>query len=135
MLPCFPTLKLSSLHLVIFRHPYFTHIIIWSPIPEFFNAMNSTRYFLHVYYLDFYFKKIFLPSNFEKILWSNKFLKVPPCRNCLFKNQDNLCFLWDLGHWILTTWPSHSYTLTYCRHVHLISIKFQKIDNNTHIPP
>jgi hypothetical protein len=26
-------------------------------------------------------KKNILPSNFEKILWSNKFLKVPPCRN------------------------------------------------------
>jgi hypothetical protein len=26
-------------------------------------------------------KKIFLPSNFEKILWSNKFLKVTPRRD------------------------------------------------------
>jgi hypothetical protein len=25
VLPCFPTLMLSSLHLVIFRHPYLTH--------------------------------------------------------------------------------------------------------------
>jgi hypothetical protein len=26
-------------------------------------------------------KKKILPSNFEKILWNNKFVKVPPCRN------------------------------------------------------
>jgi hypothetical protein len=26
-------------------------------------------------------KKKILPSNFEKILWSNNFFKVPPCRN------------------------------------------------------
>jgi hypothetical protein len=26
-------------------------------------------------------KKKILPSNFEKVLWSNKFLKIPPCRN------------------------------------------------------
>jgi hypothetical protein len=26
-------------------------------------------------------KKKILPSNLEKLLWNNKFLKVPPCRN------------------------------------------------------
>jgi hypothetical protein len=39
--------------------------------------MNSSLHFLHIYYLDFHLKKNFLPSNFEKILWNNKFLKVP----------------------------------------------------------
>jgi hypothetical protein len=39
--------------------------------------MNSALHFLHIYRLDFYLKKNILPSNFEKIPWSNKFLKVP----------------------------------------------------------
>jgi hypothetical protein len=26
VLPCFPTLKSFSLHIVIFRHPYLTHV-------------------------------------------------------------------------------------------------------------
>jgi hypothetical protein len=34
---------------------------------EILSAMNSTLYFLHIYHLDFYLKKIFLPSNSEKI--------------------------------------------------------------------
>jgi hypothetical protein len=33
-----------------------------------------------------------LPSNFEKILWNNKFLMIPPCRN-FYENQDGICFL------------------------------------------
>jgi hypothetical protein len=43
--------------------------------------MDSTLHFLYIYFLDFYLKNIFLPSNFEKILWSNKFLKVTPRRD------------------------------------------------------
>jgi hypothetical protein len=59
-----------------------THIsLIRSPILEIFSAMESALHFLHIYHLDFHLKKSILPSNFEKILWSNKFLKVPPCRN------------------------------------------------------
>jgi hypothetical protein len=34
-----------------------------------------------MYHSDFHWKKNILPSKFEKILWSNKFLKVPPSRN------------------------------------------------------
>jgi hypothetical protein len=78
MLPCFHTLTLSSLQLVIFRHPYLTH---QSPSPEIFSTMNSTLYFLHIYCLNYYLKNNFLPSNFEKILWSSKFLKMPPSRS------------------------------------------------------
>jgi hypothetical protein len=44
--------------------------------------MDSALHFLHIYRLDFHLKKNILPSNFEKILWSNKFLKV-----------DGICFL------------------------------------------
>jgi hypothetical protein len=54
VLPCFPTKKLSLLHLVIFRHPYLTHI---SPILEFFSAMNLLLLFLHTHRLDFHLKK------------------------------------------------------------------------------
>jgi hypothetical protein len=75
-------------------------------------------------------KKNILPSNFEKILWSNKFLKVPPCRNDFYEKQDGICFLWDLGLWILTIQPSHSYTLAYCKPIQLISIEFQNKNNN-----
>jgi hypothetical protein len=42
--------------------------------------MDLALHFLHMYHLDFHLKKNILPSNFEKILWSNKFLKVPPSR-------------------------------------------------------
>jgi hypothetical protein len=47
-----------------------------------------------------------------------------------YENQDGICFLWDLGLWILTIQPSHSYTLAYCRPIYLISIEFQNIENN-----
>jgi short subunit fatty acids transporter len=52
----------------------------------------------------------------------------------LFENEDDLCFLWEFGFWILITQPSHSYTLAYCRSMHLISIEFQNIDNNPATP-
>jgi hypothetical protein len=55
--------------------------------------MDSALHILHIYHLDFHLKKNILPSNFEKILWSNKFLKVPVCRIILYENQDGICFL------------------------------------------
>jgi hypothetical protein len=48
-------------------------------ILEIFNVMDLILHFLYMYNLDLYFK--LLPSNSKKILWSNKFLKVTPCRN------------------------------------------------------
>jgi hypothetical protein len=55
-----------------------THIpLIWSLILGSFSVMNLVHHFLHIYHLAFHLKKFYLPSNFEKILWSNKFLKVP----------------------------------------------------------
>jgi hypothetical protein len=87
MLPCFPILILTSLYVVILD----THIsLIQSPISEIFSAMNSTFHFLHIYYLDFHLKNKILPSNFEKILWSNKFLKVPLVEFFFCKNQDGI---------------------------------------------
>jgi hypothetical protein len=55
--------------------------------------MNSTLHFLHIYHLDFHLKKNILPSNFEKILRKNKFLKVPPLEIIFYENQDDICFL------------------------------------------
>jgi hypothetical protein len=52
-----------------------------SPIWKSFSDMISTLHFLHIYHLHFHLKKKTLPSNFEKILWSSKFLKVPHCGN------------------------------------------------------
>ena len=74
----FPNLKLSFLHQVMFKHPYLTYVNFYL---EIFSAMNSTHHFLYIYCLDFYLKKIISPSSFEKILWNNKFLKVPTCWN------------------------------------------------------
>jgi hypothetical protein len=127
VLPCFPILILSLLHLMIFRYPYL--------ILEFFGAMDSTLHFLHIYRLSFYLKKKILPSNFEKILWNNKFFKVPLVEIIFYENQDGICFLWNLGLWILTIQTSHSYTLAYCRPIHLNSIEFQSIDNNPDFLP
>jgi hypothetical protein len=129
VLPCFPILIQSSVHLVIFKHPYLTHM------KSDFSAMNSILHFLHIYRLDFHLKNKILPSNFEKILWCNKFLKVPPCRNYFLWKSYGICFAWDVGLWILTIQPFHSYTLAYCRPIHLISIEFQNIDNNQGSPP
>jgi hypothetical protein len=92
--------------------------------------MNSALHILHIYRLDFHVKKKILPSIFEKILWSNKSFKVPLVEVIFYENQDGNCFLWDLGFWILTIQPSHSYTLAYYRPFHLISIEFQNIDND-----
>jgi hypothetical protein len=97
--------------------------------------MNLALYFFHIYYLDFHLKKKILPSKFEKILWSNKFLKIPPCRNYfLWKSRWHL-LLKRPWLWILTIQPSHYCTLVYCRPIHLISIEFQNIDNNLGSPP
>jgi hypothetical protein len=122
----------SSLHLVIFKHPYLTHTK--SDFRN-FSAMNSALHFLHIYHLDFHLKKKILPSNFEKILWSNKFLTYPQVEIILYKNQDGSCFLWDFRLWILTIQPFRSYTLAYSRPFHLISTKFQNIENNQGSPP
>jgi hypothetical protein len=96
--------------------------------------MNPVCNFLHIYHLDFPLEEKFLPSNSKDILWSNKFINVPLVE-FFVENQDDLCFLWEFELWILTTQPSHSCTLAYCRPIHLISIEFQDIDNSPVTPP
>jgi hypothetical protein len=103
--------------------------LIESPILEIFSAMNSVLHFFHIYNLDFYLKIKILPSNFEKILWSNKFLKVL-VKIIFYENQDGIFFSWDLRLWILTIQPSHFYSLAYFRPIHVISIEFQSIDSD-----
>jgi hypothetical protein len=68
VLPYFSTLIPSSPHLVIFRHPYLPHT---KSNLEFFSAIDSAIHFLHICRLDFHLKEQILPSNFEKIIWSN----------------------------------------------------------------
>jgi hypothetical protein len=63
------------------------------------------------------------------------FWRYPLYKLLLLWYQDDLCFLWDRGFWILTTWPSHSYTLAYCRPTHLIYVGFHSLDNNLGAPP
>jgi hypothetical protein len=97
--------------------------------------MNLVHYFLHIYHLDFPLEKKFLLWNSEKILWGNKFLKVSLCRFSIFFWKYRWpCFSCDIGFWILTTWPFHSYTLAYSKPIYLISIEFQSIDNNLGTP-
>jgi hypothetical protein len=72
------------------------------------------------------------PKSFEKVisLWRYPFVEI-----IFYENQNGICFLWDIGLWILTIQPSHSYTLAYCRPIHLTSIEFQNIDNDHSSPP
>jgi hypothetical protein len=77
MLPCFPIIILSLLNLMIFRHLYFTHVK--SDFRIFKCHEFNTLFSSHLLF-GFHLKKKILPSNFEKIIWSNKFPKVPPYR-------------------------------------------------------
>jgi hypothetical protein len=127
VLPCFPNLMLSSLHLVIFR----THIsLIRSPISEIFSAMNWTLHILHIYHSDFHLKKKSCLQTLRRFYEVTSFSRYSLVEIIIYENHDGICFLWDLGLWILTMQPSDYYTLAYCRPIFLISIEFQNIDNN-----
>jgi hypothetical protein len=58
VMPCSSTMKLSSLHLVIFKYPY---LIDMKSNSGNFSAMNSTHHFVHIYRLYFHMKKILFP--------------------------------------------------------------------------
>ena len=117
VLPYFPILMLSLLHLVIFRHSYLTQMKSDSGN---FQCHELVLHFSYIHRLDFSLKEIFLLSNSKKIMGSNKFCKVFPCRDLFFlENQDDL-------H--IRIQSSHSYTLACCRPIHLISIEFQNTD-------
>jgi hypothetical protein len=89
--------------------------------------MNLACHFFHIYQLFFHLKKRYCLQTLRRFYGVTRYLLV---ELIFFETQDDLCILWELGVWILTTWPSHSYTLAYCRPIHLISIEFQNIDNN-----
>jgi hypothetical protein len=92
--------------------------------------MNSALHFLHIYHLNFHLKKESCLQTLRRFYGVTSFSRYPLVEIIFYENQDGICFLWDLGLWILTIQPSHSYTLAYCRPVHLISIEFQNIENN-----
>jgi hypothetical protein len=69
-------------------------------------------------------------QNLRRFYGVTSFSMYPLVEIIFYGNQDGIFFLWDLGLWILTIQPSHSYTLAYCRPIHLISTEFQNIENN-----
>jgi hypothetical protein len=54
VLSYFSVMILSLLYLVIFRHPYLTHM---KSNLEIFSTMNSALHILYIHRLDFYLKK------------------------------------------------------------------------------
>jgi hypothetical protein len=117
---------LSSIHLVIFRHPYLTHM----KFLEVFSAMNLALHSLYIYHLDFHLKERSFPQTLKRFYGVTSFSRYFLIEIILYKNQDGICFLWGLELWILIIQPSHPYTLAYCRPILLISIEFQNIDND-----
>jgi hypothetical protein len=128
VLPCFPNLILSSLHLLIFRHPYFTHI---KSDCRNFGTMNFALYFFHIY--PFYWKisigrKI---SWFQTLTRVTSFLRYPLIEifflimNMTFASYKTL----DFESWLYNL-PILIF-FSYFRPIHLISIELQNIDNNS----
>jgi hypothetical protein len=133
VLPCFPIQMLSSLHPVIFRHPYLTHTK--SDFRNFECYEFSTSFSLH---LSFRFSLEEKKNCLQTLRSSSGVISLwryPIVEIIFYENQNGICFLWDLGLWILTIQSSHSYTLAHCRPIHLISIEFQNIDNDQGFPP
>jgi hypothetical protein len=133
VLPHFFVLMQSSLHLVIFKHPYLT------PTKSDFRNLKcyefSTSFSLHLPFGFPHEEKILAFNLWEKFYGVTSFSRYLLVEIIFYENQDGTCFLWDLGLWILTIQPSHSYTLAYCSPFHLISIEFQNIDNDQGNPP
>jgi hypothetical protein len=128
VLPCFPILIQSSLHLVIFKPPYLTHTK--SDFRNFECYEFITSFSSH---LSFRFPLEEKKSCLKTLRRSYNvisFSRYPLIEIIFYENQNGICFLWDLGLWILSIQPSHSYTLVYYRPIHLISIEFQNIENN-----
>jgi hypothetical protein len=73
-----------------YRHQYLTNT---KSDLEIFSTMNLALHFLHICRLDFYLKKKLLPSNFEKVLSNDKFLKVFLVEIIFYESQDGICFL------------------------------------------
>jgi hypothetical protein len=122
-LPCTPTytffftLYNDSLPNMLYHYVLFFHSH-WS-IPTFIQSIIT----FHVY------TSPHIPHSTFHILCPSLVARSG-AQVIFYENQDGICFLWDLGLRILTVQPSHFYTLAYCRPIHLISIKFQNIENN-----
>jgi hypothetical protein len=66
----------ASLHLVFFRQPCLTHVKF--DFGFFYCYEFNTSFSSHPPF-GFSLEKIFLPSNYEKVVWCNKFLMIPFC--------------------------------------------------------
>jgi hypothetical protein len=98
--------------------PVNIHIsLIWSPILDFFWCYEFNLSFSSHPPFNFLLGKKILAFK----LWEDSMEQ--------FFSQGHFCFLWDLGLWVLTIGPSHSYSLAYSIATHLISIEFQNINN------
>jgi hypothetical protein len=115
---CLPSLRC--------RHPYFTHAK--SKFRNFKCYESSTSFSSHLPF-RFPLEKKFCPQTLRRFYWVISFSRYLLVEIIFYENQDGICFLWDLGLWILTIQTSHSYTLAYCKPIHLIFIEFQNIDN------
>jgi hypothetical protein len=80
--------------------------------------MNSVLHFLHIYRLDFHLKKTSCLQTLRRFHGVISFSRYPFVEIIFYENQDGICFLWDLGFWILTIQPSHSFTLANCRPIY-----------------
>jgi hypothetical protein len=100
--------------------------------------MNLALHFLHIYHLDLHLKKKILPSNVEKILLNNKFLKVPFLEIDSMKIKMAFASYETVRPWALnldyTTFP-FLHLVYNCRPIHLISIEIQNTDSNPGSPP
>jgi hypothetical protein len=88
--PYFPILILSSLHLVIFRHPYLIHTK--SNLKK-ISAINLALHFLHIYHLDFHLKKKPCLQTLRRYYGIISFSLYPLVEIIFYENQDGICFL------------------------------------------
>jgi hypothetical protein len=133
VLPWFPTLSLSSLHLLIFKHPYLTHMksdfrnFWWYEFNTSFSSHPPFRFPLEEKNLTF--------NLWEDSLKWQVSLGTSLVDIIFYENQGDICFLWNLGLWILIIQSFQSCTLAYFLPIHLITIEFQNIDNTPGSPP
>jgi hypothetical protein len=101
---------------------------------QLFSALNSTHHFIHIYCLDFQLKKISCLQTLRRFYGVTSFSRYPLLEFIFLKIKLFFasCETWALN---LDYKPSCSYTLAYCRPIHLFSIEFQNIDSNSCTPP
>ena len=94
VLPYFCILIQSSLHLLIFKHPYLTHTR-----SNFRNLKCygiNTSFSLHLLF-TFSFEEKILPKTLKRFYGVTNSSRYPFVKNIFYENQDDICFLLDLG--------------------------------------